>query len=113
MKVIIRIGHREYLLPTDRGLATLTTLLGKAREVRRDHSHPCYGKDRYIELQPEDEERDLDLTATLISDRVKIRTYQPEPPLALPEHGTRDLLGLPERGSRDLLGLPEHGSRES
>lgn len=101
MKVILKLGYRSYLLPTDRGLQSLLKLLGDAREIRNDQSHTCYRPHRYIELEPAADADVIEFSATLIPESVKVRTYQPPPPLGLPEHGTRELLGLPEQGTRE------------
>lgn len=101
MKAILTIGYTSYLLPSDKGLAGIMAALSKAKEVRSDNSHVCYGHNRRVEVRA----GDVGVEVSLIPDKVKIITTperEPEEPLGLPEHGYRE----PE----ELLGLPEHGT---
>lgn len=84
MKVLLKIGHQEFLLANDQGLSTLARTLSKSRKASFDYKS-YYG---------ENLERILKITggAPEVSIKYldpKIETIDETLPLGLPEFGTR------------------------
>lgn len=84
MKVLLKIGHQEYLLPNDQGLSTLAKTLSKARIC--DEGHRDYRNDDWTKVinitgaAP-------DITIKYLDPKIEI--IDKTLPLGLPEFGTR------------------------
>lgn len=82
MKVLLKIGYREYLLPNDQGVSTLAKTLSKAREARVTYDPESTKHEEMITIEggaPKIEVRYLD---------AKTKVQDNTLPLGLPEHGT-------------------------
>ncbi len=84
MKVLLKIGHAEYLLPNDQGLSTVARTLSKSKQA-------IYG---WKDLYGDSHERILRIAggAPEVSIQYldpKIETIDETLPLGLPEFGTR------------------------
>lgn len=83
MKVLLKIGYHEYLLPNDQGVSTLAKVLSKAKRVDVGYDAESTKHEEMITIQggaPRIEVSYLDAKT-----KVKDNTL----PLGLPEHGTR------------------------
>jgi hypothetical protein len=85
MKIILKIGHYEYLLPNDQGVSTVAKLLAKAKHCDIDHRDGSYrDEDRIIRIKggaPRIKVDYLPASTEIIDDTL---------PLGLPEHGHRE-----------------------
>lgn len=83
MKVLLKIGYQEYLLPNDQGVSTLAKTLSKAKRVNVGYDPESTKHEEMIEIEggaPRIAVRYLDAKT-----KVKDNTL----PLGLPEHGTK------------------------
>jgi hypothetical protein len=84
MKVLLKIGRQEWLLPNDQGVSTLAKTLSKAKEA--DHGPRDYRNEDWTQV----------VSITGGAPAISVTYLDPKTeivdktlPLGLPEHGTR------------------------